>query len=96
MVCYVYDCNYIKVIPIKSRSASEWVKSYDHIHQELTLNGFKPKLQTLNNEASAALKHCFTANDLEYQLNPLNVTAATPLSAPSELLNNTSWQDSPL
>jgi hypothetical protein len=22
MVCYVYDCNYVKVIPIKSRSAS--------------------------------------------------------------------------
>jgi hypothetical protein len=26
MVCYVYDCNYVKVIPMKSRSASEWVK----------------------------------------------------------------------
>jgi hypothetical protein len=26
MVCYIYDCNYIKVVPMKSRSASEWVK----------------------------------------------------------------------
>jgi hypothetical protein len=26
MVCYVYDYNYVKVIPMKSRSASEWVK----------------------------------------------------------------------
>jgi hypothetical protein len=25
MLCYIYDCNYIKVIPMKSRSASEWV-----------------------------------------------------------------------
>jgi hypothetical protein len=33
MVCYVFDCNYVKVDPMKSRSASEWVKSYDHIHQ---------------------------------------------------------------
>jgi hypothetical protein len=32
--------------------------------------GFKPKLQTLENEASAALKHFFTANDVEYQLVP--------------------------
>jgi hypothetical protein len=48
MVCYVYDCNYAKVIPIKSRSASEWVKAHDHIHQELTAKGFKPKLQTPN------------------------------------------------
>jgi hypothetical protein len=49
MVFYVYDCNYINVIPMKSRSASEWVKAYDHIHQELTVKGFKPKLQTLDN-----------------------------------------------
>jgi hypothetical protein len=68
MVCYVYECNYVKVIPMKSRSASEWVNAYDHIHQELTAKGFKPKLQNLNNEASAALKHFFNANDVEYQL----------------------------
>jgi hypothetical protein len=55
---------------MKSRSASEWVKAYDHIHQELTVKGFKPKLQTLDNEASAALKNFFTANDVEYQLVP--------------------------
>jgi hypothetical protein len=70
MVCYVYDCNYVKVIPMKSLSASEWFKAYDHIHQELTTKGFKPKLQTLDNEASAALNHFFTANDVEYQLVP--------------------------
>jgi hypothetical protein len=52
MVCYIYDCNYVKVVPMKSRSASEWVKAYDSIHQELTVKGFKPKLQTLDNEAS--------------------------------------------
>jgi hypothetical protein len=44
MVCYINDCSYVKVIPMKSRSASEWVKAYDSIHQELTVKGFKPKL----------------------------------------------------
>jgi hypothetical protein len=68
MVCYVFDCNYVKVVPMKYRSASKWVKSYDHIHQELTAKGFKPKLQTLDNEASAALKKIITTNDVEYQL----------------------------
>jgi hypothetical protein len=68
IVCYVYDCNYVKVVPMESRSASEWVEAYDHIHQELTAKAFKSKLQTLNNKASAALKHFFTANDVEYQL----------------------------
>jgi hypothetical protein len=66
MICYVYDCNYIEVIPLKSQPAYEWVKAYNHIHQELTVKGFKPKLQTLNNEASATLKNFFTANDVEY------------------------------
>jgi hypothetical protein len=55
---------------MKSRSASEWVKAYDHIRQELTAKGFKPKIQTLYNEASADLKHFFTTNDVEYQLVP--------------------------
>jgi hypothetical protein len=70
MLCYIYDCNYIKFVPMKSRSASEWVKPYDSIHQELTVKGFTPKLQTLDNEASAALKNFFTANSIAYQLVP--------------------------
>jgi hypothetical protein len=55
---------------MKSRSASELVKAYDSVHQELTVKGFKPKLQTLDNEASAALKNFFTVNDIAYQLVP--------------------------
>jgi hypothetical protein len=72
MVCYLYDCNYVKFIPMNSRSASGWVKAYDTIHQELTVKVFKPRLQTLDNEASAALNKCFTTNDVYYQLVPLN------------------------
>jgi hypothetical protein len=70
MLCDIYDCNFIKVVPMKSRSALERVKAYDSIHQELTVKGFKPKLQTLNNEASTALKNFFTVNDIAYQLVP--------------------------
>jgi hypothetical protein len=70
ILCYIYDCNYIKVFPMKSRSASEWVKAYDRIHQELTVKGFKPKLQTLDNEGSTDLKNFFTVNNIAYQLVP--------------------------
>jgi hypothetical protein len=70
MLCYIYDCNYIKVVPMKSRSASEWVKAYSSIHQELTIKGFKPKLQTLDNEASTALKNFFTTQNIDYKLVP--------------------------
>jgi hypothetical protein len=70
MICYSYDCNYVKDVPMKSRFASEWLKAYKHIHQDLTSRGFKTKLQTLDNEASAALKSFFAKNDVEYQLIP--------------------------
>jgi hypothetical protein len=70
MVGYVFYWNYVKVVPMKSRSASEWVKAYDLIHQELTAKGFKPKLQILDYEASAAFKSFFTTNDVEHQLVP--------------------------
>jgi hypothetical protein len=70
MLCYIYDCNYIKVVPMKSRYASEWVKSYDSIHQDITVKGFTPKLQTLDNEASTALKNFFTVKNIAYQLVP--------------------------
>jgi hypothetical protein len=46
------------------------MKDYGHIYQELTSKGFKPKLQTLDNEASAPLRKKFTTNDVEYQLVP--------------------------
>jgi hypothetical protein len=68
MVCYIFYSNYVKVVPMKSRSDSECVKAYDN--QEITAKAFKPKLQTLDNEASAAFKKCFTTNDVEYQLVP--------------------------
>jgi hypothetical protein len=55
---------------MKSRSVSEWVKAYYSIHQELTVKGFKPKLQTLDNEASTVLKNFLTANNIAYQLVP--------------------------
>jgi hypothetical protein len=87
MLCYIYDCNYFKVIPMNSRSASELVKAYDSIHQDLTVKGFKQKLQTLDNEASTALKNFFTINNIAYQLVPPN--------APSVLSKNTLWPGSP-
>jgi hypothetical protein len=33
MICYSYNCNYVKTVPMKSRYASEWLKAYEHIHQ---------------------------------------------------------------
>jgi hypothetical protein len=55
---------------MKSRSAYECLKAYEHMYQELTSRGFTPKLQTLDNEASVSLKSFFTENDVVYQVIP--------------------------
>jgi hypothetical protein len=74
---------------MKSRSASEWVNAYDRIRQELTSKGFKPRLQTLDNKASVALKSFFTTNDVEYQLAPpLDAIGATRLKGLFTLSKN--------
>jgi hypothetical protein len=41
---------------MKSKPGAEWVKAFDVVFDEMTAKGFKPKLQTMDNEASAALK----------------------------------------
>jgi hypothetical protein len=74
----------VEAASMKSSSASEWLKAYGHIHQELTSRVFKPKLQNLDYEASSALKSFFTENDVEYQLVPpyCHRRNATPQSGP--------------
>jgi hypothetical protein len=52
MIVYSYDCNYIKPVAMKSRSASEWVRAFGEVFQELTSRGFKPKLQKMDNEGT--------------------------------------------
>jgi hypothetical protein len=46
------------------------LKVFGGIFQELMSRVFKPKLQTMDNEASGALKSYFTENDMTYQLVP--------------------------
>jgi hypothetical protein len=70
MMVYSFDCNYIKPVAMKSKSASEWLKAFGEIFQELTSRGFNQNIQTLDNEASVALTSYFTENDMTNQLVP--------------------------
>jgi hypothetical protein len=56
MICYSYYANYIRPIAMKSKSGAEWVKAFGVVFDEMTETGFRPKLKTIDNEASAALK----------------------------------------
>jgi hypothetical protein len=70
MICYSCYANYIRPIAMKSKSGAEWVKAVGVVFDEMTAKVFKPKLQTMYNEASAALKNYFTEKEMNYQLVP--------------------------
>jgi hypothetical protein len=53
---------------MKSRSDTEAIRAYTKIYDELTAKGLKPTFQTMDNEASTALKHFLHSKDIEFQL----------------------------
>jgi hypothetical protein len=70
MICYSYDANYIRPVAMKSKSGAEWVKAFGFFFDETMAKVFGPKLQTMDNEASSALKIYFTEKEVNYQLVP--------------------------
>jgi hypothetical protein len=70
MICYSYDANCIRPSVMKSKSGAEWFRAFGVVFYEMTAKGFKPKLQKMDNEASAALKNYFTEKEMNYQLVP--------------------------
>jgi hypothetical protein len=73
LVLYDYDGNRIQAEPIKNRSDAEAIRAYSRIYNELTAKGPKPKFQTMDNEASTALKHFLHSKDIRFQLVPPHV-----------------------
>jgi hypothetical protein len=70
MMYYSYDANYIIPIAMKSKAVLEWVRTFGIVFDEMTAKCFKTKLQTMDNEASAALKKYFMEKEMNYQLTP--------------------------
>ena len=56
--------------PMKSRSATDHLNAYKHIHNILKSRGLKPQLQRLDNEASHLLKTFLHDNQVDFQLVP--------------------------
>jgi hypothetical protein len=63
LVLYDYDGNIIQSEPMKNRSDTEAIRAYTRIHDELT-----PMFQTMDNEASKALKKNLHSKDIHFQL----------------------------
>jgi hypothetical protein len=65
---YDHDSNNMQAEPMKRRSDAEAIRAYTKIYDELTAKGLKPTFQTMDNEASTALKHFLHSKDIEFQL----------------------------
>jgi hypothetical protein len=94
MVCYYYEANYIRPIAMKSKTGAEWVRAFGIVFDEMTEKGFKPKLQTMHNEASAALKKYVTEKEIITNWSPRIATEQMQQSGKSVLSKNTSKQAS--
>jgi hypothetical protein len=70
LVLYDYDSNNIQAEPMKNRSDTEAIRADKRIYKELTAKGLKPPFQTMENEASKALKLFLPSNDIQFQLVP--------------------------
>jgi hypothetical protein len=73
LVVYDYDSNMIFAEPMQSRTGTEYLKAYKHVHKTLCDHGLKPQLQKLDNEASKALLQFMHAEQVDYQLVPPNM-----------------------
>ena len=73
MVVYDYDSNNILVKSMMSRSAANHTRAYKVIYEYLVSRGCQPKLQKLDNEASASLKHYLTKKVVKFQLTPAGI-----------------------
>ena len=68
MVLYHYDSNRILFMPMKNRSDAEAVRVYRELYQYLADRNCKPRLNIMDNEASAAVKWVIQQATSSYQL----------------------------
>ena len=70
---YSYDTSATLVFSMKSRKVSELLTVLQDMHEYLTLRGFKPRHQKLENEISSAVENFLKASKVSFQLVPLHI-----------------------
>ena len=78
VVFYVYDANYIRSIPIKSRSKEELLRAYNEVYEWLTVRGFKPLLHKMDNETSHEVEKFIQGQNTRLQYTPPDMHRTNP------------------
>ena len=67
MVFYVYDANYVCGIPLKNRTAEEFLRAYKQMYTTLQSKGYAPRLHKLDNETSRSIEEFIESQGTKIQ-----------------------------
>lgn len=70
LIWYNWDSNSIKLEPIKSKHKTEQNRAFKKLHCQYMVQGFKPQVHILDNEASNAFLETVEDPHINYQMTP--------------------------
>ena len=77
-VFYIFDPNFIKGIPIKSRKKEELLRAYEEVYAWCTQRGYKPQLHKMDNETSKDVEDFIASQNTRHQLTPPDMHRTNP------------------
>ncbi len=78
VIFYIDDANFIKSVPIKSRSKEELLRDYQLFYAYLTAWGFKPQLHKMDNETTQVVEMFIHKENTRLQYTPPNIHLTNP------------------
>jgi hypothetical protein len=78
VVFYIYDANYIRSVPIKSRSKEELLRAYHEVYEWLSMRGFKPLLHKMDNETLHEVEKFIQGQQTRLQYTPPDMHRTNP------------------
>jgi hypothetical protein len=90
IIFYIYDANFIKSVPIKSRSKEELRRAYRLVYAYLTTKGFKLQLHKIDNEMSHDAKTFIRKENTRLQYTPPDIHRTNPTEREICTCKNTS------
>ena len=73
VIFYIYDANFFKSVPIKSRSKEELLRAYRLVYAYLTTWGFRPQLHKMDKLTSHNIKTFICKENTHLQYTPPNI-----------------------
>ncbi len=78
VIFYIYNANFVKSVPIKSRSKEELLWAHRLVYAYLTAWGFKPQLHKMDNKTSHDVETFICKENTHLQYTPPNIHHTSP------------------